>query len=275
MNNNFNDFKNFEHTGWERVADKYDAAWTSLTTQFADPLLTAVGVKPGLRMLDVACGPGNVAAAARRLGAIPTGVDFSRNMILRARQNNPAIDFCEGDAERLDFESESFDGVVMNFGVLHLANPEKAFAEAQRVLRRGGRFGFTIWAKPEENPGARIMAEAIEAHEKMEADSIPEGPPYNRFSDADECWRTLQACGFSVLSMTFDTVRVNWKVPTTRFLFDAELHAGVRTAAVLASYSPDQLAMIRSAVEKSVERFASNGECAIPMTANVISVAKE
>jgi ubiquinone/menaquinone biosynthesis C-methylase UbiE len=275
MNDNFNDFKNLEHTGWERVAGKYDEAWTSLTTQFADSLLTAAGVKPGMRVLDVACGPGNVAAAAHRLGAIPVGVDFSRNMILRARQNHPEIEFFEGDAERLEFASENFDGVVMNFGVLHLANPETAFAEAQRVLRRGGRFGFTIWAKPEENPGARIMAEAIEAHPKMAVNSIPEGPPYNRFSDADECWRTLQASGFSVLSMTFDTVRVNWKVPTTRFLFDAELNAGVRTTAVLARYSLEELTAIRSAVEKSVERFASNGEYAIPMTANVISVAKE
>jgi SAM-dependent methyltransferase len=196
-------------------------------------------------------------------------------MIFHARQKNPGIEFFEGDAERLEFASESFDGVVMNFGVLHLANPQRAFSEAQRVLHRGGRFGFTIWAKPEENPGARIMAEAIEAHAKVAVNSIPEGPPYNRFSDADECWRALQTAGFAVLSMTFDTVHVNWKVPTTRFLFDAELHAGVRTAAVLAGYSPERLAVIRSAVEKSVERFASNGEYAIPMTANVISVAKE
>jgi len=275
MNDNLNEFKNFEHTGWERVADKYDEAWTSLTTQFAHPLLAAVATKPGMRVLDLACGPGNVTAEARRLGAIPVGIDFSRNMILRARKKNPGIEFVEEDAERLEFESDSFDGVVMNFGVLHLAHPEKAFAEAGRVLRRGGRFGFSIWAKPDENPGARIMAEAIETHVNTIVDSSPEGPPYHRFGDADECWRTLQATGFSVLSMTFDTVRVNWKVPTTRFLFDAELHAGVRTAAVLARQSAEELAAIRTAVERSVERFASNGEYAIPMAANVISVAKE
>jgi len=274
MNDNLNEFKNFEHTGWERVADKYDEAWTSLTTQFAQPLLAAVGMKPGMRLLDLACGPGNITAAARRLGAIPVGVDFSRNMILRARKKNPGIEFVEGDAERLEFKFESFDGVVMNFGVLHLAHPEKAFAEVRRVLRRGGRFGFSIWAKPDENPGARIVAEAVETHANTTTDLPPEGPPRFRFSDADECWRALQAAGFSVLSMTFDTVRVNWKVPTTRFLFDAELHAGVRTAAVLARYSPEQLAAIRSAVEQSVERFASNGGYAIPMAAQIVSAAR-
>ena len=275
MNDNLNEFKHFEHTGWERVADKYDEAWTSLTTQFAQPLLAAVGIKPEMRLLDLACGPGNVTATARRLGAIPVGIDFSRNMILRARKKNPAIEFFEGDAERIEFESQSFDCVVMNFGVLHLANPEKAFAEARRVLHRGGRFGFTIWAKPDDNTGARIMAEAMETHANTIVYSPPEGPPYHRFSDADECWRELQAAGFSVLSMAFDTVRVNWKVPTTRFLFDAELRAGVRTAAVLARYSPEQLAAIRAAVEKSVERFASNGGYAIPMAAHIVSASRE
>src|SRR5262245_21873508 len=118
-------FRNFEHSGWTRVAHRYDSTWAPLTGKFVDPLLAAAGVKRGMRVLDVACGPGYVAAAARRLGAVPLGVDFCREMVEQAKRKNPNIEFVKGNAEHFKFASGSFDGLVMNFGVLHLANPEK------------------------------------------------------------------------------------------------------------------------------------------------------
>ena len=63
----------------------------------------------------------------------------------------------------------------MNFGLLHLSSPEKACAEAFRVLRPRGKFGFTIWAEPHENPGGKIVNDAIEAHANLSVD-VPEGP---------------------------------------------------------------------------------------------------
>jgi ubiquinone/menaquinone biosynthesis C-methylase UbiE len=80
-------FKDFEHTGWSRVAHKYDATWAALTNQFIAPLSQAGGVTRGMRVLDVATGPGYVAAAAHRLGAAPLGLDFCSEMILQARRS--------------------------------------------------------------------------------------------------------------------------------------------------------------------------------------------
>src|SRR2546422_618933 len=85
----------------------------------------------------------------------------SHEMIGQARRHRPDLEFLEADAERLPFSSGSFDAVVMNFGVLHLSNPDMAFTEARRVLRPGGRFAFTAWAKPEINPGVKIVSDAI------------------------------------------------------------------------------------------------------------------
>ena len=74
-------FTRFEHEGWVRVADRYDSVWASLTRQFIPLLLDAVGVTRGMPVLDVACGPGYLAAAARDRGAVATGVDFAATMV--------------------------------------------------------------------------------------------------------------------------------------------------------------------------------------------------
>ena len=227
-----------------------------------------------MRVLDVACGPGYVAAAAYRLGAVPLGLDFCREMVLQAQSANPEIEFMEGDAERLKFAAESFDGVGMNFGVLHLAHPEQAFAEARRVLRRGGKYGFTLWANAEHNPSEKIMHEAITAHGNVNVE-LPAGPPIFRFSDPEECRRTLQAAGFSRTSVAFETLCMNWEVPTTGFMFEAKLHAGVRSSVLLSRQSPEQMAAIRAAVEKSVAQYANGRGYAIPVAAHVVSAAAE
>src|SRR5437867_736383 len=146
-------FSQLEREGWQRVARKYEDAWSGLTRLFIPPLLQAAGVKAGSRLLDVACGPGYAAEAALALGAEAIGVDFSAEMIRLARERAPTIEFRVGDAQALDFEDNSFHAVVMNFGVLHLTNPEAAFAEARRVLRPGGRYAFTVWTGPDNCPG--------------------------------------------------------------------------------------------------------------------------
>ena len=67
------EFTQFEHEGWQRVADKYDSVWAQSTRQFIPPLLEAAEVSAGMSVLDVGSGPGYVAAAARQRGAVPTG----------------------------------------------------------------------------------------------------------------------------------------------------------------------------------------------------------
>src|SRR4051794_5201106 len=141
-------FRALEHAGWEGSVDGYDAAFRTLSAQTIDALLDAAGVGPGVRVLDEATGPGYVAAAAAWRGAHVTAGDFSAAMVNATRRRHPQLDVREADAEALPFGDGSFDAVVMNFGVLHLAQPDLAFAEAYRVLRAGGRFAFTVWAVP-------------------------------------------------------------------------------------------------------------------------------
>ena len=138
-------FRDFEHAGWTSNVSEYEAAFARITSQAIGPLLDAVDLRPGARMLDVATGPGYVAAAAAERGARAVGVDFSAPMVARARTIYPTVEFQEGDAEAISFPDGSFDAVVMNFGMLHLARPERAMTQAGRVLKPGGMAIFREW----------------------------------------------------------------------------------------------------------------------------------
>ncbi len=265
------DFWHLEHDGWEKAARNYERCWTDHSFPFIPPLLQATDVSTGTRLLDLACGPGYVSEQAGSVGANPVGVDFSRHMIQAARRRNPRLDFCEADAHQLPFQSRSFDAVTMNFGVLHLSHPESAFAEIFRVLRPTGRFGFTVWAKPDQNPGNRAMSEAIEDHADTSVE-LPAGPPYFRFCDVQECLRVTREAGFVPSTLTFTTTLADWTVPSADALFEAERDAGVRTAALLARQSAERLAGIRTATREALESFATEEGYAIPLAAHIVSV---
>src|SRR5204863_7567523 len=110
--------------------------------------------------------------------------DFSSAMIAAAARRHHDIVFREGDAEALPFDGDTFDAVVMNFGLLHLARPAKAIAEAARVLRPGGRYAFTVWAGPDQAVGFGMVLKAIEQFGRLDVD-LPEGPAFFRFSNPD------------------------------------------------------------------------------------------
>lgn len=206
-------------------------------------------------VLDVACGPGYVSAAAKNSAADPTGIDFSEKMVAIAKRMFSEIPFKQGDAHSLPFADNSFDRVLMNFGLLHVSHPEKACIEACRVLKPGGKFGFTVWAGPEQNPGAKIVNDAIEAYANLNV-GLPEGPPKYLYGEREECRQVLERVGFDGVSMRYETRMVEWHHPHAGYYFEAERHAGVRTAGILARQSPETLELIRTAIENGIKQYA-------------------
>jgi len=266
-------FTKFEHEGWERVASKYDSTWSSSTRQFIPALLDAAQLAAKMSILDVGCGPGYVSAAASERGAIPIGVDFSQEMIVIAKKMFPQLQFRQGDAQNLAFADATFDRVIANFALLHVAKPERAFTEANRVLKSGGRFAFTTWAKTSENPFVKLVDDAIQAHANLEVD-LPPGPPHYLFESEEEFRKALARTGFDGSSMTFKTHRIEWHVPSARFVFDAELNAGVRTAGLLTRQTPETLRKIQTAIEKAVQSYTTGNGFAIPKAAYIVAATK-
>lgn len=264
-------FREFEHAGWEAVAHRYHHHFARLTPQTAGPLLEAVGVGDGMRVLDVATGPGYAAAAASLRGADAVGIDFAAAQVALARAQYPTLEFHQGDAEALPFPDESFDAVVSNFGMLHFARPERMLAEAHRVLRTGGRVAFTVWAKPEDAKGFGIVLGAVETLGDLDV-PLPPGPPFFRFSDGEECAHVLAEAGFVAPVIT--QVPQVWTLPAPEALFDAVYEAGVRTQAILRAQTADALEAIRRAICDDAKAFERNGVTEIPMPAVLASAAK-
>jgi len=126
-------------------------------------LAEQVGAEPGVELLDVATGSGNVAIAAAHAGAKVTGLDLTPKLLEVARSRASAaglqIELVEGDAEELPFEDDSFDRVTSCFGVMFAPRQPLAAAELARVARPGATIGVTAWT-PDGLVGASFKAAA-------------------------------------------------------------------------------------------------------------------
>jgi ubiquinone/menaquinone biosynthesis C-methylase UbiE len=264
-------FHEFEHSGWETIPEPYHQAFGHLTTQAIEPLLGAVGAKKGVRIIDIASGPGYAAAAAAKRGATVLGIDFSAAMVAYAQRLHPGVEFREGDAEQLPLGNSLFDAAVMNFGILHLARPESALAEVYRILRTGGRFAFSVWASPDETIAFGIVLRAVELHGEPRVE-LPQGPPFFRYSDPEECRRGLLNAGFD--DPRIDKIRQTWRLPAGDALFSAMKDGTVRTAGLLRAQKPTVLNKIREAIREMLEEYRRGDAVELPMPALVASAVK-
>ena len=119
--------------------------------QAGEEFIGRLNVERGEKVLDVACGTGNLAVPAARRGAVVTGVDIAPNLLEQARKwaevENLEIQFDEGDAENLPYGDASFDTVVSMFGAMFAPRPERVAAELIRVCRPGGRVAMANWTR--------------------------------------------------------------------------------------------------------------------------------
>lgn len=118
--------------------------------------LQRLALAPGERMLDVACGAGQIAIPAARAGVRVTGIDIASNLVerakVRARAEGLSARFDDGDAEQLPYPDAGFDVVVSLIGAMFAPRPELVAAELLRVCRPGGRIVMANWT-PEGHVG--------------------------------------------------------------------------------------------------------------------------
>jgi SAM-dependent methyltransferase len=115
----------------------------------AEEFMSRIDLQPGFKVLDVACGTGNLAVLAARRGGRTSGLDIASNLIEQARQRaereSLSIEFTEGDAEAMPYPDASFDVVVSMYGVMFAPRPERIVSELCRVTRPGGLIALANW----------------------------------------------------------------------------------------------------------------------------------
>jgi ubiquinone/menaquinone biosynthesis C-methylase UbiE len=130
------------------IAGDFEEIAKALSAE-AQKFINNLGLKPGMKVLDVACGTGNLSLPAARLGAKVTGVDIAPNSLEQARAKAAAegldIKFDEGDAEALPYEDASFDAVVTMYGAMFAPRPDIVAAELKRVCKPGGFIAMGNW----------------------------------------------------------------------------------------------------------------------------------
>jgi len=115
----------------------------------AEDFVNRLDIKPGLKVLDVACGSGNLAVIAAQKGATVTGIDIADNLVEAAKQRADKlgldIKFEQGDAEALPYEDDTFDVVMTMFGAMFAPRPEVTASELVRVCKPGGTIAMANW----------------------------------------------------------------------------------------------------------------------------------
>ena len=145
---------------FDGVAKRYDIvndllslgrtkAWRRAATKIIAPL-------PGMKILDLAAGPGSSSEPLHKAGASVLSTDFSEGMLAQGRKSRPYLSFSKADALNLPFEDESFDLATISFGLRNTVDYPRALAEAHRVVKPGGRMVVVEFSHPTWPPFRRL-----------------------------------------------------------------------------------------------------------------------
>lgn len=250
---------------WESFKAAQREVWSHfapmevVTTIPAAALVDYAEVRPGQRVLDVACGTGVVALAAARVGAVVTALDLSPVLVEKAAHNARVagldLDVVEGDAEALPYEDASMDVVLSQFGHMFAPRPEVATAEMLRVLRPGGRVAFSTW------PPEMCVGQLFTLSGRYAPAPPPEGAAApTEWGDPETIRRRLGAVPPGVVDLEFERGLLRFPaLSVAHYREMMENTAMVTMVRALAGSAPERLAAFRADVESLASRyFAGN-----------------
>jgi ubiquinone/menaquinone biosynthesis C-methylase UbiE len=185
--------------GWDRAVVAYEAGWRDQLEPAHSLMLGMAALRPGERVLDVACGTGLVSfRAAETVGRAGTvvGTDISGEMVETARRGAALRDlanarFERADAEALPFTEAIFDVAVCALGLMYVPDPVRALCEMRRLLRPGGRAAAAVWGA-RRNCG---WAEIFPITDARVASDVC--PMFFHLGTGDTLERAFEAAGFA------------------------------------------------------------------------------
>lgn len=254
---------------WSGRAVAYAESFAALCAYPTEDLLDAVGAGPGVRLLDVGTGSGNVAAAACARDARVTAVDAEPGMVALTARAVPQADVGVAGLPALPFADGSFDAVTANFVLNHVGWPRRALVEMARVTRPGGRVAVTVWSVP-GGAGQALLPRATEAAGVQRPTHRPVLPPETDFPRTEAgLVELLTAAGLArptARTIAWDhrtSVREWWHGAASGIGFNGHL---------IATQPPETVAEIEGHFRRLSAEFAGpDGRLALPHVAVLAS----
>jgi len=251
-NDQLTEFRRAQRERWAHFAPL-----EAVTTRTAARLVASAQIRPGMRVLDVACGTGVVAVTAARLGARVAALDLTPELLARGRENAGLaavdVEWHEGDVEEMPFADATFDVVLSQYGHMFAPRPGVAIGQMLRVLKRGGTIAFSTW------PPELLVGRTFALTARYAPPPPPGIVPPTLWGDPNVVRERL---GDEVTDLAFD--RDTMMVPALsiqHFRSTIERTAGpiVRLVEHLGATDPERLAQLRREYDAIVaEYFADN-----------------
>lgn len=264
---------------WSAVASAWDASTEYVDTHSraaTDALVAAVEVKPGDRVLELAAGPGSLAAIWSRLAGAAGRVvisDVAPGMVevaARRTRDLANVETAVVDAAAIDYPEASFDVVVCRMGLMFTLEPATALGQIHRVLAVGGRFGALTWAGMEHNPWMTCVGMAA-----MTNGLVAGGPPFApggifSLGDPVQLASLTSGAGFGdvvveAIDVTFESESIDAHVTRVSSL------AGPLAAAFAAADAAQLDAVRRTAAQLAADHTAANGAVGLPGRALLVT----
>jgi len=191
-------------------------------------------------------------------------------MLATARRLHADLDLHAGDADALPFADASFDAVISNFGIHHVEHPERAIAEAHRVLGSGGTFAFTVWADSRDNTAWRIVFDAVKACGRLD---VPMPAGNDSQATRENFSRLMHEAGFDARTLTSQLLTRDWRLPRYADLV-AIFETGTVRMATLLRGQGDALPAVRRHVAAALQSCLRDDAVVLPTRAWLISAKR-
>ena len=182
---------------FDAVARRYDLVNDLLslgqTKRWRKKVQTIINPGPGMKILDVAAGPGSSSEPLFNAGADVTSLDFSEGMLAQGRKARPYLTFVKGDALNLPFDDNQFDVTTISFGLRNTHDFKKALKEALRVTKVGGRMVIVEFSTPTFAPFRIIyMNYLMKALPKLAKRTSSNPSAYVYLAESIRAWPTQE-----------------------------------------------------------------------------------
>lgn len=260
--------------GQIEAAQAYEGLMVSaLFSEWAPRVAAAADIGRGDRVLDVACGTGVLAReAARRVGGggSVTGLDRNAGMLEVARRSAPDLEWHEGVAESLPFETASFDAVVSQFGLMFFEDRSAAVAEAVRVLVPGGNVAFAVWDRIENAPAFAAEVAVLERIAGVRAANAVRAP-FN-LGDSGALRELFDRADLADLRI--ETHRGTARFPGARVMVEADLRGWLPVMGVV--LSEEEIQQILDEAERELSAWVTrDGRIEFAVSAHIVTGRKK